>query len=131
MGIGNLAWFLLEEILTNELLIEHILTGLTQFKYETWVKRVRKLNVYLNINVYLGVECAFCSPWQLNLGILTFLNLAQNWDFVFKILGSCLKLRFLLFKFSDLAWNWDVVWINSWFLLEFEIKQEQILNLAW
>jgi hypothetical protein len=69
---------LLEDILTNELMIEHILIGFTKFKSETWFKRVRKLNIYLNINVYLGVEGAFCSPWQLNLGILTFLNLARN-----------------------------------------------------
>ena len=95
------------------------------------VKKLSKPNIYLNINVDLGVEGVFCFPRQLNLGILSFLNLAHNWDSVFKILGSCLNLRFLFFKFSDLAWNWDVVWIKSWFLLEFEIKQQQILNLAW
>ena len=103
----------------------------TKFKSEKWFDSVHKLKIYLKFTQYLGVEGAFCSPWQLNIGILTFLNLAWNWDFVFQILESCLKLRFLLFKFSDLAWNWDDAQTNSWFLLEFEIKQEKILNLAW
>ena len=92
---------------------------------------MQRFDIYFKYNLYLGVEGAFCSPWQLIIGILTFSNLARNWDFVSQILESCLKLRFLHFKFSDLVWNWDDVWINSWFLLEFEIKQETILNLAW
>jgi hypothetical protein len=55
---------MLEDILTIELLIEHILIGFTKFKSETWFEIVCKPNIYLNINVDLGVEGVFCSPWQ-------------------------------------------------------------------
>ena len=81
--IGNLALFSLEDILTIELLIEHILIGFTKFKRKIWFKSVCKPNIYLNINVDLDIEGAFCSPWQLNLGILSFLNLARINLFVF------------------------------------------------
>jgi hypothetical protein len=82
MGISNLAWFLLQDILTIELLIEHILIGLIVLKSETWFKRLFKPNIYLNINVAFGAECVFCSPWQLNLITLSFSNLARDWDFL-------------------------------------------------
>ena len=104
------SWFLLEDILKIEHLIEHILICFSKFRSETLVKRVYKPYIYLIINVDLGVEGVFCSPWQLSLGVLSILNLACNWDFVFYILGSCLNLRFWLFKFLDLAWYWDILW---------------------
>ena len=62
LGIGNLVWFSLEDILTIELFIQHILIGFTQFESETWFKIV--------CNVDLGIEGVMCSPWQLNLWIL-------------------------------------------------------------
>ena len=34
-------------------------------------------------------------------------------------------MRFGYFKFSDLAWNWGAALMNSWILLEFEIKCEK------
>ena len=45
-----------------------------------WVLKPR---INLKINVDLSSEAVFCSPWQLKLGFLSFLNLARNWDFVF------------------------------------------------
>jgi hypothetical protein len=66
-GIDNLARFKLEDILTVELLIEHILIGFTKFKRETLFNIVCTPNLYLNLNVDLGVEGVFCSTWKLNL----------------------------------------------------------------
>ena len=54
-----------------------------KFKRQNQFKRVLKPNIHMNINVDLSSECLFCSHWELNFGLLSFLNLACNWDFVF------------------------------------------------
>ena len=56
---------------------------ISKFKSETWFEIVCKPNINLNINVDLCVEGVCFYPWQLNLRILSFLNLACNKDFVF------------------------------------------------
>jgi hypothetical protein len=71
--IGKLAWFSLIYISTIELLVEHILMGFQNLEVKHG----------LNLNVNFGVEGVFCSPWQLNLRILSFLNFACNQDFLF------------------------------------------------
>ena len=77
------AGFLLEDILKIELVIEHIWIGFTKMKREKEFKRVFKPNIYMNSHVDLWSEGVFCSHWQINFGLLSFLNLACNWVFVF------------------------------------------------
>jgi hypothetical protein len=69
---------LLEFILKIDFLIEQILIGLTTFIRGKWFKGVFKPNINLNINEGLGSEGVFCSHWQVNLDILSFLNLARD-----------------------------------------------------